>query len=131
MKNTFPFLVALLLLAGTVFAHTLASFGWTKTVQELGRIPQGKPVTVTYAFTNTGTTPLVVTKAQGSCGCTGVEWPKEAILPGASGQINATFNAAALGTFNKSVFVESNAGEGVTTLQFKGEVVSGEAVEKP
>lgn len=126
MKQSISFLVALLLLAGTVFAHALASFGWTNTVQELGRIRQGKPVTVTYTFTNKGTAPLIVTKAKGSCGCTGVEWPNEAVLPGASGQIKATFNAAALGTFNKSVFVESNAAEGMETLQFKGEVVSGE-----
>lgn len=119
------FASALLLLVGTVFAHTLAAaFGWTSTTQDLGRIRQNKPITVTYAYTNTGTTPLLITHAKGSCGCTGVEWTKEAVMPGASGQVKATFNAAATGAFSKSVFVESNAGEGLVTLQFKGEVVT-------
>ena len=125
MKRSLLSAAALLLTIAPIFAFMLAaSFGWTSTTQDLGRIRQGKPVTLNYAFTNKGTAPLVITPAKGSCGCTGVEWPKEAVLPGATGQIKATFNAAALGTFNKSVFVESNADEGTVTLQFKGEVVA-------
>ena len=127
MKRTLLSLSALLLLASTVFAHVLAAaFGWVNTAQDLGRIRQGKPVSINYTFTNKGETPLVVTYAKGSCGCTGVEWPKEAILPGASGEIKATFNAAALGAFNKTVTVESNADGGMAMLTFKGEVVADE-----
>lgn len=118
-------LFSALLLAGTVMAHTLAAaFGWTSTTHDFGKIRQGKPVTVSYSFTNKGEAPLVVTYAKGSCGCTGVEWPKEAVLPGATGQIKATFNAASLGTFSKTVYVESNAEGGPVTLSFKGEVVA-------
>lgn len=114
-----------LLLAGTVFAHTLAAaFGWVNTTHEFGKIRQGKPVTVSYSFTNKGEMPLLVTSAKGSCGCTGVEWPKEAVLPGAKGEIKATFNAATLGAFTKSVYVESNADGGPVTLAFKGEVIA-------
>ena len=117
--------LAALLLAGSVFAHVLtAAFGWASTTHNFGTVPQGKPVTVRYAFTNTGEAPLLVTKAKGSCGCTGVEWPKEALLPGHKGEIRATFNAAALGTFSKSVYVESNADDGPVTLTFRGEVVA-------
>jgi Protein of unknown function (DUF1573) len=127
MKRTLLSLSALLLLAGTIFAHALAAaFGWANTAQDLGRIRQGKPVSISYSFTNKGETPLVVTSAKGSCGCTGVEWPKEAIMPGGQGQINATFNAAALGAFNKTVTVESNADGGPVFLAFKGEVVAEE-----
>ena len=108
-----------------MFAHTLAAlFGWATTAHDFGKVRQGKPVTVSYSFTNKGETPLLVTYAKGSCGCTGVEWPKEAVLPGATGQIKATFNAASPGTFNKTVYVESNADSGPVTLTFKGEVVS-------
>jgi len=124
MKQTM-LLFSALLLAGTVMAHTLAAaFGWTSTTHDFGKIRQSKPVTISYSFTNKGETPLVVTYAKGSCGCTGVEWPKEAVLPGATGQIKATFNAASLGTFNKTVYVESNAEGGPVTLSFKGEVVA-------
>jgi hypothetical protein len=127
MKRTLLSAAAVLLLATASFAHFLAAaFGWSSTTQDLGRIRQGKPITVSYTFTNTGSTPLVITSAKGSCGCTGVEYAKEAVMPGAKGEIRATFNAAALGTFNKSVFVESNVDGGVATLYFKGEVVADE-----
>ena len=75
---------------------------------------------------NDSRTPLVVTLAKCSSGCTGVEWPKDAILPGATGEINATFNAAAVGAFNKTVTVESNSDGGTAMLTFKGEVVADE-----
>ena len=119
------FSLSALLLAGTVFAHTMAAaFGWVNTTHEFGKIRQGKPVTVSYSFTNKGEMPLLVTSAKGSCGCTGVEWPQQAVLPGAKGEIKATFNAATLGAFNKSVYVESNADGGPVTLAFKGEVIA-------
>jgi hypothetical protein len=127
MKRSLLSMAAMLMLATASFAHFLvASFGWANATQDVGRIRQGKPVTVSYTFINTGNTPLVITSAKGSCGCTGVEYVKEAVMPGAKGEIRATFNAAALGTFNKSVFVESNVEGGVATLYFKGEVVAEE-----
>ncbi|MBO0952149.1 DUF1573 domain-containing protein [Fibrella forsythiae] len=123
--KTLTLLLSALLVAGTVVAHTLAAaFGWTSTTHDFGKIHQGKPVTVSYTFTNKGEAPLLVTYAKGSCGCTGVDWPKEAVMPGATGQIKATFNAATLGAFSKTVYVESNADGGAVTLMFKGEVVA-------
>ncbi len=104
-------------------AGTLASFQWTETDYDFGKIKQGEPVTVEYQFKNTGSAPLIVSKATGSCGCTGVEYPKEPVLPNQSGTIKATFNAASMGPFTKSVTVESNADTGLTVLHFTGEVV--------
>lgn len=117
------FTLLALCVATIVMAGTLASFIWTETDHDFGKIPQGKPVTVQFQFTNAGSEPLIVSKATGSCGCTGVEFPKEPILPKQTGIIKATFNAAAIGPFTKSVTVESNADTGLTVLQFKGEVV--------
>lgn len=111
-------------LASVVFASSLAAaFKWVETVHQFGKIQQGKPVTAVFKFSNNGVEPLLISSARGSCGCTGVEYPKEPIMPGASGEIKATFNAAAAGPFNKSVIVESNAEAGTTTLQILGEVV--------
>ncbi len=121
-KNLFSTLIALCI-ATVVVASTLASFKWTETDHNFGKIPQGKPVTVQFQFTNSGSEPLIVSEAKGSCGCTGVEYPKEPILPNQSETIKATFNAAAIGPFTKSVTVFSNAAEGVTVLRFQGEVV--------
>lgn len=111
------------LLASVAMTVPSALFNWGKTTHDFGRISQGKPVTAEFVFTNRGEGPLLISHAKGSCGCTGVEYSKEAILPGASGRIRATFNAAVPGTFNKSVIVESNAEGGPATLYVKGEVV--------
>lgn len=121
-KNLFFTLIALCV-ATVVVASTLASFKWIETDHDFGKISQGKPVTVQFQFTNSGGEPLIVSDAKGSCGCTGVEYPKEPILPNQSGIVKATFNAAAIGPFTKSVTVFSNAAEGVTVLRFQGEVL--------
>jgi len=124
MKSKHYFFTLLALCVATVvLASTLASFKWTETNHDFGKIPQGKPVTVQFQFTNTGSQPLIVSKATGSCGCTGVEYPQAPIQPNQSGTIKATFNAAAIGPFTKSVTVESNADTGLTILYFKGEVI--------
>lgn len=111
------------LMASVAMTIPSAVFNWGKTAHNFGRIAQNKPVTAEFRFTNKGELPLVINSARGSCGCTGVDYPKEAILPGASGIIKATFNAAALGSFNKSVTVESNAEGGAMVLHVMGEVV--------
>lgn len=100
-----------------------ALFNWRSATHDFGRVVQNNPVTAEFSFTNKGELPLVINQAKGSCGCTGVEYPKAPVLPGQSGVIKATFNAAALGAFNKSVTVESNAEGGTQVLYFKGEVV--------
>jgi len=123
-KVTFLSLALTFFVASLVFANVLAAaFNWVETDHNFGQIKQGKPVTAEFKFTNKGQDPLVISKAYGSCGCTGVEYPKEPIMPGVSGVIKATFNAAAAGTFNKTVTVESNAEGGLVTLNIHGEVV--------
>lgn len=116
--------------AVVAFAGALASFKWSETSQSLGKIPQGKPVTITYQFTNTGNDPLKVMKVNVQCGCTVADYTKEAVLPGKSGFVKATFNAATPGAFNKTVTVESNASEGNVTLAFNGEVIASKPASK-
>ncbi|MBC8154610.1 MAG: DUF1573 domain-containing protein [Bacteroidetes bacterium] len=104
-------------------ANTLvATFGWAEITHNFGKISRGKPVAADFSFTNTGGQPLVINSAKGSCGCTNVDYPKVAILPGQKGEIKATFNAASVGAFNKTVTVESNAEGGTVVLSFNGEV---------
>ena len=123
-KVTFLSFLLVLTVASVVFASAVAAaFNWVETDHNFGQIKQGKPVTAEFKFTNRGEHPLIINKAYGSCGCTGVEHPKTPIMPGASGVIKATFNAANAGTFNKTVTVESNAEGGLVTLNIHGEVV--------
>ena len=76
-----------------------------------------------FKFTNTGDAPLVISSVQASCGCTVAEYSKEPIAPGAQGFVKATYNAAKVGVFTKSVTVNANAENNVVQLVIKGEVV--------
>ncbi|QHV94094.1 DUF1573 domain-containing protein [Spirosoma endbachense] len=122
MKRILFFGSLVLLMASVAMIAPSALFNWNKSTHDFGKIPQGKPVTAEFSFKNKGELPLVINHAQGSCGCTGVDYPKAAIMPGQSGTIKATFNAASPGAFNKTVSVESNAEGGIQTLYIKGEV---------
>ncbi|GAB3642475.1 DUF1573 domain-containing protein [Spirosoma arcticum] len=123
MKRMLLFASLVMLTVSLAMTIPSALLIWSETTHDFGRIVQGKPVTAEFTFTNTGELPLLINHAKGSCGCTGVDYPKAAILPGQAGRIKATFNAAASGTFNKSVLVESNAEGGTTVLYVKGEVI--------
>ncbi len=96
---------------------------FAETEKDLGKIEHQKPVTVEFEFTNNGISPLQITDVKTSCGCTASDWPKEAVAPGQKASIKATYNAASLGVFSKTVTVYSNAEQTTTLLKLKGEVV--------
>lgn len=103
---------------------SMAKFKWEETTHNFGKIEQGKPVSTEFTFTNAGSTPLVISNVKGSCGCTVTQYTKEPIAPGKTGTVKATFNAAAMGAFNKSVRVTANVEGGNETLFIKGEVIN-------
>ena len=98
-------------------------FSWTSTSHDFGQIKVGVPVTHEFTFTNTGDVPLIITTVQASCGCTVADYTKEPIAPKGKGFIKATFNAASIGVFSKTLTVNANTEEGVVYLSIKGEVV--------
>lgn len=128
-------LVVMFFVSATCFAQVAASngndagesnmavFTWENAVHDFGKIKQGVPVSHEFTFTNTGRTPLVITNVQASCGCTTPAWSKDPIPPGAQGFIKATYNAASMGGFNKTVTVMANVENGFKQLSIKGEVV--------
>ncbi|MES2732065.1 MAG: DUF1573 domain-containing protein [Bacteroidota bacterium] len=97
---------------------------WKETTHLFGDIKQSVPATVEFEFTNVSKKPIVLTKVQGSCGCTATAYDKEPIQPGKSSKITATFNAANVGTFSKTVTVTTNADENTHTLTLQGTVVA-------
>ncbi|MEQ8303950.1 MAG: DUF1573 domain-containing protein [Cyclobacteriaceae bacterium] len=101
----------------------MAVFGWESATHDFGKIKQGVPQTHEFKFTNTGKQPLVITNVQASCGCTTPDWSKDPIPPGGEGFIKATYNAAAMGGFTKTVTVMANVENGFKQLTIKGEVV--------
>lgn len=132
------FIAALALVANVGFGQTataaksdLAEFDWVASTHDFGKIKQGVPVSFEFKFTNKGKTPLVITNAQPSCGCTTPSWTHEPVMPGGEGHVKATFNAMAAGPFDKTVTVTANIEGGVVMLHIKGEVVLPEAPVKP
>lgn len=78
------------------------------TIVDYGEIAQnGDPLRIAK-FTNTGTEPLVIKNARGSCGCTVPEWPKEPIMPGESADIKVRYDTKRLGKINKTVTITTN-----------------------
>jgi hypothetical protein len=101
----------------------MPKFSWEEKTHNFGKIEQNLPVVHEFQFSNTGKSPLVISAVKGSCGCTVTEYTKEPVAPGKSGIVKATFNAKAMGSFNKSIRVTANVEGGAETLYIKGEVV--------
>ena len=91
---------------------------------DFGKIKQGVPATHEFTFTNKSNVTMVITGVQASCGCTTPDWSKNPIPPGGQGFVKATFNAAGVGAFDKSVTVTANVEAGVIPLRIHGEVVA-------
>ena len=92
------------------------------TTVDYGVIEQGGEPYRTFTFTNTGTEPLVIKHAKGSCGCTVPTYPKEPIEPGTTGEIKVRYDTNRIGKFNKRVTLTTNVGEEQVMLYIKGEV---------
>ena len=102
-----------------------AEFKFEKETHDFGKIPQGKPVTYEFKFTNTGEEPLIISNVESSCGCTVPKYTNTPVLKGQSGTITVTFNAAAVQpSFAKAVTIKSNARTPNKLLYIKGEVTA-------
>lgn len=77
-----------------------------------------------FIFTNNSGRPVRVITVQASCGCTTPGWSKEAVAPGKSGFIKASYDPKNRpGYFNKSLTVTTDLGGNPVVLQLKGNVV--------
>ena len=98
-------------------------FKFEKESYDFGQITQGESVTYDFKFENTGKTPLIITDATATCGCTKPEYPKTPIAPGESGNIHVTFNSAGKeGMQNKVITVSANTVPAQTQLHIIGDV---------
>src|SRR6188768_4476470 len=64
---------------------------------DYGTIDQGSEPLRLAKFKNTGTEPLIISGAKGSCGCTVPNWPKEPIMPGETSQIEIRYDTKRVG----------------------------------
>ena len=90
---------------------------------DFGNISDQSPVETKFVVTNTGEKPLLISNAQGSCGCTVPEYPKEPILPGESADIKVSFNPSGKsGAQNKTVTLTANTEPATTVINLKSNI---------
>ncbi len=84
-------------------------FQFEESSHDFGNIFEGEKISFAFRFKNIGKADLVIRAAQGSCGCTVPEYPKEPIKPGDGGVINVTFDSQGKeGHQEKTVTIISN-----------------------
>ena len=144
MKNAFSLLLAFVMFAGAAFAQqkeamkqAAANTPATSTVVaakasgakmkfeteaiDYGKILQGADPLRKFYFTNTGSAPLIIKAAKGSCGCTVPTYPREPIMPGERGVIEVRYDTQRVGAFTKTVTITTNADD-EKVLTIKGDV---------
>lgn len=99
---------------------------WKSDAVDVGDIPQGVPKLIEFELKNNGTTPVIITSAKSSCGCTVADYQKEPILPGKTALVTAKYNATALGGFTKTITVTTSVDEALKVLTFRGNVLPNE-----
>ena len=99
------------------------SMNFAETEFNFGTVAEGEKVKHTYKFTNSGSEPLVLSNAVGSCGCTVPIWPREPIAPGASGEVVVEFNSQGKpGERDQKVTLTANTNPAQTFLSLQGTV---------
>lgn len=91
---------------------------------DFGKVMQGEVVSYSFAFRNTGGSDLVISTAQGSCGCTVPNWPKEPIKPGGVGKIDVKYDShGKSGLETKTVTLTTNCNPSTRMLTISTTVI--------
>lgn len=105
----------------------VAKIAFEETTFDFGEVEEGAVVTHTYAFTNTGKVPLLISNARSTCGCTVPSWPKEPIPPGEDGTIEVRFNTKnKKNKQSKPITITANTYPASTKVYLTGFVKAGE-----
>ncbi len=92
---------------------------------DFGKATAGDKITYEFKFNNIGKSPLIISDAKASCGCTVPEWPKEPVMPGQGGKIKVTFDSAGKsGLQDKQITVTANTNPAQNVVHLIGEVLT-------
>ena len=105
----------------TIFAQGNVSFNETRV--DCGVVKWKQPVTATFVLTNTSSRQLSISQVRPDCSCTAVSWTRTPIAPGAHAQIQVTYDAELLGSFEKQVAVFTSLSQKPTYATMRGRVV--------
>jgi hypothetical protein len=107
----------------SVSSFPATTIAWAKDVHNFGKIKQHTENSYKFKFTNTGNNPLIIEDAQGSCGCTVPQYPKEPIPPGGEGEITVNYSPGTqIGEQSKTVSITANTEPRVMTLYINAQV---------
>lgn len=124
MKKIIAALVVFLTLSLTITkAQTGPVMVFEKTEIDYGTIAQDADGVRYFKFKNTGSEPLIIKNAVGSCGCTVPEWPQDPIYPGQTGLLKVKYETSRLGTYTKKITVTTNETNSTHELSIKVNVV--------
>lgn len=96
-----------------------------KNRHDFGKVSRKKTpdIPMEFEIENLGKIPLLILKADVSCGCLSVDYPKAPIHPGEKAKLTVNVDTKAQeGVFNKTVFLKSNADNDVELIRILGEV---------
>lgn len=105
----------------------LPELKFEEEVFDFGKITQGEKVSHSFVFKNTGNKSLIISNAEGSCGCTVPEWPKEPIPPNGTGKINVVFSSEGKsGIMEKTITIVTNCEPSTRIIRIKTEIIVAE-----
>jgi flavin-dependent dehydrogenase len=103
---------------------SLPDIKFEEETHDFGRITQGEKVTYAFKFKNTGGANLIISSANGSCGCTIPSYPKKPILPGEEALIDVVFaSEGKSGVVEKSVTLVTNCEPSTKIIYIKANII--------
>ena len=110
----------------------IAEVRFDAMVHDFGTIYQGSENPHVFKFKNTGTVPLIITGATGSCGCTVPYYAREPILPGEESEIHIEYKPGKQkGHQTKSVTITANTDPSPIILRITADVIEVDSVTAP
>ena len=106
----------------TVSSGPTTSIKFKNEVHDFGNVDVETENNYSFEFVNTGTEPLTITNAKGSCGCTVPDWPKYPIKPNETSTIDVIFRPSkgqAGAPQEKTVTIEANTEPKNTIVKIK------------
>jgi len=114
----FALLIVFILNSALGFSQE-AEFKFKDKTHRFGKVQEGEVISTTFYFTNIGDSPLLINDYEVACTCTVVIFPKEPILPGATGKIEVSFDTTGkIGYQDRSITLHSNSKNPRSKIRF-------------
>ena len=97
---------------------------FTEEKYDFGKITQGEKVSHSFVFRNTGGSDIVISSAQGSCGCTVPTFPKEPIKAGQEAKVDVVFDSdGKSGLVEKTITLVTNCNPSSKMLTINSTII--------